>query len=210
MPRLHRSALVERPAEHLFDVIEQAERYAEFLPWCTGATLHERSETTVAADLHVNWHGLRFTLGTRNAKQRPTLMTLAMVRGPFRRFDGRWVLQPLTAQACKVAFELDYEFDAALAGRLAGPLFTRITETLVEGFVQRALALPVTAPAGAARAPALPPSASADQDNAPAPPEPAATTAQAVATVAPGDPALSAPAAAPPAAASASAPGAPG
>jgi ribosome-associated toxin RatA of RatAB toxin-antitoxin module len=186
MPRLHRSALVERPAEHLFDVIEQAERYAEFLPWCAGATLHERSESTVAADLHVNWHGLRFTLGTRNAKQRPTLMTLALVRGPFRRFDGRWKLQPLTAQACKVAFELDYEFDAALAGRLAGPLFARMTETLVEGFVQRALVLPLAVPPG------------------PIQHLVAATGAPSA------DDRLSAPAAAPPAAASASAPDAPG
>jgi ribosome-associated toxin RatA of RatAB toxin-antitoxin module len=145
MPRLQRSALVERPAALLFDVIEQAEHYPQFLPWCAATTLHERSASTVAADLHVNWHGLRFTLGTRNVKQPPLWMELTLVRGPFRRFHGRWTLQPLTDAACKVGFDLDYEFDAALAGRLAGPLFARITETLVERFVQRALAMPVPA-----------------------------------------------------------------
>jgi ribosome-associated toxin RatA of RatAB toxin-antitoxin module len=162
MPALHRSALVERPAALLFDVIEQAERYSEFLPWCAGATLHERSDTVVAADLHVRWHALHFTLGTRNPKQRPLWMELHLVRGPFSRFEGRWTLVPLAPTACKVAFDLDYALDGVLASRVAAPVFARIADTLVDRFVQRALALPAPpSPPPPPPTPALPPSPSA-------------------------------------------------
>lgn len=151
--RVHRSALVERPAETMFDLIEAAEHYPAFLPWCAGATILERTDHIVAADLRVNWHGLKLEFGTRNPKRRPEHMAIHLVRGPFRRFEGQWHLKALSPVASKVEFELDYEFDASIAARLAGPVFARIADTMVDAFVWRALTLPFTAP------PADPPAA---------------------------------------------------
>ena len=39
-------------------------------------------------------------------------------------------------------FDLDYEFDTALLGRLAAPVFDKATTTLVDAFVRRADSLP--------------------------------------------------------------------
>ncbi len=139
---VHRSALVERPATTMFDLIEAAEHYPQFLPWCAGATILERSDRIVAADLRVQWHGLHFEFGTRNPKRRPEHMAIHLVRGPFRHFEGQWWLKPLSDQACKVDFELDYEFDHGVAARLATPVFARIADTLVDAFVWRALTQP--------------------------------------------------------------------
>lgn len=146
---VRRMALVERPAESMFDLIEAAEHYPRFLPWCAGATILERSDEVVAADLRVNWHGLQLEFGTRNPKQRPTQMSIHLVRGPFRRFEGQWRLTALTPQACKVDFELDYAFDGRIAARLATPVFARIADTLVDAFVREALARPAPAEPGA-------------------------------------------------------------
>jgi ribosome-associated toxin RatA of RatAB toxin-antitoxin module len=172
---VRKSALVAQPAATMFDLIEGAEHYPAFLPWCAGATILERDDAVVAADLHVDYRGLRFTLRTRNPKRRPAFMAIHLERGPFRNFYGEWRLQPLDAAACKVEFELHYEFDHALANRLAGPVFGRIADTLVDAFVRRAQALPqaaVAAPgpqdgdaAAAAPEPAVPP----PQPDAPAP-----------------------------------------
>ena len=45
----------------------------------------------------------------------------------------------------KVAFVLEYEFDSAWMTRAAGPVFSRIGDTLLDAFVERALTLPVAA-----------------------------------------------------------------
>lgn len=137
---VRRSALVDRSAGQLFDLIEAAEHYPEFLPWCRGAEIVLREEALVSADLHVRWAGIEFTMRTRNPKRRPEHMAIHLERGPFRRFEGEWRLTPLTPQACKVGFTLDWEFDSAVMTRVAGPVFARIADTLVEAFVQRALA----------------------------------------------------------------------
>lgn len=135
---VRKSALVAYPAEHMFDLIEAAEDYPAFLPWCAGASVLSRDENSVAAEITVDFHGVRFKLTTRNSKRRPEYMGIVLERGPFRRFEGEWRLTPLSPCACKIEFGLQYEFDSPLMGRLAGTVFDRITNTLVDAFVLRA------------------------------------------------------------------------
>jgi ribosome-associated toxin RatA of RatAB toxin-antitoxin module len=143
---VRKSALVAHPAAHMFDLIEAAEDYPAFLPWCAGATILSRDESVVSAEIAVNFHGLRFRLTTRNPKRRPEYMAILLERGPFRRFEGEWRLTPLSADACKIEFGLQYEFDGVLMGRLAESVFDRITDSLVDAFVERADHVP--GPAG--------------------------------------------------------------
>jgi ribosome-associated toxin RatA of RatAB toxin-antitoxin module len=142
---VRRSALLAQPATHLFDLIEAAEDYPRFLPWCAGASIVSRDEAMVSADLRVKWGGMNFEMRTRNPKSRPEYMAIHLEHGPFRRFEGEWRLKVLAPGACKVEFGLDYEFDSAFMTRAAGPVFNRIADTLVDAFVQRALATPVAA-----------------------------------------------------------------
>jgi len=156
---VRRSALVLRSATHLFDVIEAAEHYPRFLPWCVGAAIVSRDDNLVSADLRVQWGGLNFEMRTRNPKRRPEHMAIHLERGPFRRFEGEWRLASLTPDACRVEFMLDYEFDSSLMTRVAGPVFNRIADTLVDAFVQHAQALPQAAPAPLPEPPAPDPAA---------------------------------------------------
>jgi ribosome-associated toxin RatA of RatAB toxin-antitoxin module len=152
---VRRSALVDRSDGHLFDLIEAAEHYPSFLPWCAGATIVSRDDALVSADLQVRWHGLAFDMRTRNPKARPGWMAIHLERGPFRRFEGEWRLKALGPDACKVQFTLDYEFDSRLMTHAAGPMFDHIADTLVDAFVRHALTLPepLQAAPGASDAP---------------------------------------------------------
>jgi ribosome-associated toxin RatA of RatAB toxin-antitoxin module len=152
---VRRSALLAQPAAHLFDVIEAAEHYPRFLPWCVGAVIVSRDDDAVSADLQVRLAGMNFSMRTRNPKRRPTHMAIHLERGPFRRFEGEWQLIALAPDACKVSFMLDYEFDNSLMTQAAGPVFKRAADSLVDAFVRQAQSLPV-APV---TAPAAPPAA---------------------------------------------------
>ena len=146
---VRRTALVPFSAATIFDLIEAAEHYPSFLPWCVGSTIIERDDTVVVADIHVNYRNVRFNFTTRNPKHRPDFMAITLERGPFRRFDGDWHLSELAPDACKIEFALRYDFESSLLGRLASPVFERIANTLVDAFVGRAEQL--------AAAPTLPP-----------------------------------------------------
>ena len=132
-----RSALLDYPVETMFDIVERAEHYPEFLPWCARSRILERSDDVVSAEIEVDYHGVRFSLVTRNPKRRPDWLAIRLERGPFRRFEGDWRLTPLAPDACKIAFAMHYEMAGPLA-RVAGPVFDRIANTFVDAFVARA------------------------------------------------------------------------
>jgi ribosome-associated toxin RatA of RatAB toxin-antitoxin module/CRP-like cAMP-binding protein len=135
---VRRSLLMPYPAESMFDLIEQAEHYPQFIPWCTDAVILERSDELVAARLSMRVAGLTLTLQTRNPKRRPEWLALRMERGPLRRFEGEWRLTPLNAGACRIEFTLTYEFADRLTERVAGPVFARMADTMVDAYVARA------------------------------------------------------------------------
>jgi ribosome-associated toxin RatA of RatAB toxin-antitoxin module len=149
---VRRSALVEFPAERMFDLIERAEDYPLFMPWCKSVTILARDEDSVAAEIHVEYHGARFTLVTRNPKRRPTFLAVLMEHGPFRRFDGEWHITPLAQDASRIEFTLHYEL-GRLAGAVAGHFLDRFANMVVDAFVARADFLRAAGAAGAAGAP---------------------------------------------------------
>lgn len=135
---VRRTVLVRFPVEGMFDLIETAEHYPAFLPWCAGATVLERDEQVVSARIQVDYHGVRFNFVTRNPKRRPEFLAVRLEQGPFRHFEGDWRLTPLSTDACKIEFCLRYEFRSTTMARLADPVFGKIADTLVDAFVERA------------------------------------------------------------------------
>ena len=158
---IRKTVLVMHSARQMFDLIEAAERYPEFLPWCAAATIVERDESVVSADITFDYHGVRFQFRTRNPKRAPEWMAIHLEHGPFHDFHGEWQLLPLGAEGCRVQFTLRYEFKRSITSRLAGPVFERIANTMVDSFVQRADQVYAGAGANDAPAPSLTPAAPA-------------------------------------------------
>jgi ribosome-associated toxin RatA of RatAB toxin-antitoxin module len=135
---VRKSLLVPYTTERMFDLIERAEDYPAFLPWCASATILSRSDDAVAAAITVDYRGVRFHFTTRNPKRRPDWLAIRLESGPFRRFEGEWHLAPLGDAGCRIRFDLHYEFASTMMRTLAGPIFGRIADTLVDAFVARA------------------------------------------------------------------------
>jgi ribosome-associated toxin RatA of RatAB toxin-antitoxin module len=155
-----KSLLVGHSAHRMFDLIEAAEHYPDFLPWCAAATIVERDASVVAADVTVDYHGVRFQFRTRNPKRPPEWLALRLEHGPFHHFEGEWNLTPLAADGCRIDFLLRYDFKNMITRRIAGPVFDRIANTLVDAFVARADRIYAGEAAGATPASATPAGAS--------------------------------------------------
>ena len=144
--QVRRSVLVPYSVERVFDVIEQAERYPEFLPWCVGATILERSDEWVAAKIDFSYRQIRFSIRTRNPKRRPQWLYVRLVDGPFRHFDGDWRLTPLGDLGCKIEFDVSCEISDGLLDRLARPAVDIVARSIMDAFVKRAANLSSEAP----------------------------------------------------------------
>ncbi len=141
MARVHKSVLVAHPVACMRGLVEDVPSYPQFLPWCGGAEVREQQGDVTVASVTINFHGVRQAFTTRNTRQSPERIDIALVDGPFRSLEGHWSFLPLGDEGCRVELVLEYDFSSSLLERLIGPVFARIADSLVDAFVTRADAL---------------------------------------------------------------------
>lgn len=138
MATVEKSVLIGHSAAKMYALVADVDAYPQFLPWCSATEVRKLGENRAAATLHVNYHGLRLHFTTENQMEAGALIDMKLVNGPFKHLDGFWRFVPLSEQACKIDFRLNYELSGRLVDKIAGPVFSHIANTLVEVFVKRA------------------------------------------------------------------------
>lgn len=148
MKHVKKSVLLWYSAREMYDLVVAVPDYPKFLPWCERAEVLQASEAGMTARLHLNYHGVRHAFTTRNTQVPGESVLVALVDGPFSRLDGTWRFVPLGGKdagsgaeapsACRVEFELVYAFSSVPLEAVVSPVFDRIANTFVDGFVRRA------------------------------------------------------------------------
>jgi ribosome-associated toxin RatA of RatAB toxin-antitoxin module len=138
MAVVHKTVFLGYSAEQMFDLVANVEDYPKFLPWCGGVKVLEKTESKLVACLGINFHGVKQSFTTSNTNLRPTQMTMKLVDGPFKVMDGVWTFKALRPDACKVEFDLKYEFSNIILEQLIGPVFGVIANSMVDSFCKRA------------------------------------------------------------------------
>lgn len=138
MAIVHKSVLLGYSAQQMFALVDRVEDYPKFLPWCGDVAVRERVGERLVATLQINYHGVRQSFTTENTNVPPVSMQMRLVDGPFKSLDGTWTFKPLRPDACKIDFDLKYEFSSRLLEQLIGPVFSVIANSFVDSFCRRA------------------------------------------------------------------------
>ena len=135
---IQRSALLPYTAEQMYQLINQVEAYPQYLDGCVGAELISQSESHMEARLDLAKAGLNYSFITRNTLTPNSKVVMELVDGPFNKLNGRWLLTPLSEEACKVSLELEYEFSNKMFDLAFGRIFNHLTNNMVQAFILRA------------------------------------------------------------------------
>ena len=138
MREVKRTALIAEQPGRMYSLINDIERYPEFVPWCTAARIVERGEAEIVATLNIKRGPLKAEFTTRNLLERDRRVLMQLVSGPFRVLEGLWTLTPLGDLGCRVELEMRFEFSNRVTGTLFEPLFEDSAGALVDAFVKRA------------------------------------------------------------------------
>lgn len=136
--KIERSALVHYSAQQMYDLINDIEAYPQYMDGCTGAKVLARGEDWLEARLELGKAGVTQSFVTRNQLQAPHKMTMSLVDGPFNFLRGIWQFTPLSEQACKVNFSLEFEMKNRLLGMAVGKLFESVGSKQVDALCARA------------------------------------------------------------------------
>jgi ribosome-associated toxin RatA of RatAB toxin-antitoxin module len=142
MREVRHSALVSASPGRMFALINDIERYPDFVPGCTGAAVLSRAENEIVASLAVRRGALNTEFTTRNTLEPERRIVMSLVKGPFRELHGEWLLTPIGEGGCRVELTLRFAFSNPLSGMMFEPLFAQTAASLVDAFVARAKTLP--------------------------------------------------------------------
>lgn len=138
MPEIRRSALMPYPARVMYDIVNAVERYPEFLPWCGGVEIYQADEHSMEAAILMRAAGLNHWFRTRNRMLPGESIEISLVDGPFSQLEGYWRFTPIESEGCKIDLMLQFEIKHSLAAAIIAPAFSRIANTMVESFCNRA------------------------------------------------------------------------
>lgn len=139
MTKVHKSLVVPFSVDQMYDLINEIEDYPKFLPWCSGAEVHSRSDTEVKATIHLAKGPITYSITTVNQMQPKQLISMQYLAGPFRHCAGSWEFTAIDKpEHSQVAFSMDYQFSNRLAALAIEPVFKPIMDTLIDAFYARA------------------------------------------------------------------------
>jgi ribosome-associated toxin RatA of RatAB toxin-antitoxin module len=146
MRRVSKSVLVPFSTDMMFQLVDAIEHYPQFLPWCDDARVLATRADGKTARIDIDFHGVRAHFTTDNVNRPGESIVVTLRDGPFRNLHGEWRFRRLAADACKIEFEIAYEFATHMLEAVVGPVFNHIANTIIDAFVHRAEALYGRAP----------------------------------------------------------------
>jgi ribosome-associated toxin RatA of RatAB toxin-antitoxin module len=135
---VERSAIVAFTPAQMFALVNDVDRYPEFLPWCVQARVQESSETERVASVKVARGVLRMEFTTRNWLRPDAQIVMHLLDGPFRHLTGEWRFEAIGERGSRVSFRVEFEFKNRLTAAALSSVFESLCGSIVDAFVLRA------------------------------------------------------------------------
>ena len=137
MPTHAEQRFLPYSCEEVFDLVADVGRYPEFLPWCVGARIREKTDTLGVADLLIGWRLVRERFTSRVILDRPRRIDVEYADGPFKYLKNHWefIAKP---GGCVIDFHVDFAFRSRLLQGVIETLFNEAVRRMVSAFESRA------------------------------------------------------------------------
>lgn len=137
---------VPYPAELMYAVVSDVERYPQFLPWVVALRVLARRDNGLTAEMAVGYGGLRERY-TSDVALNPTGLRIDVTqiegkgtKGPFKTLENHWRFTPKD-NGCEVDFAIRFEFASRLLQAVAGAKFEKALLKMTDAFAARARAI---------------------------------------------------------------------
>jgi coenzyme Q-binding protein COQ10 len=129
---------VPYPAELMYAVVSDVEKYPQFLPWVVALRILSRRDAAMTAEMAVGYGAFRerytseITLDPAARK-----IDVVAINGPFKTLENHWRFTPKEG-GCDVEFSILFEFKSRLLQSVAGTKFEKALLKMTDAFAARA------------------------------------------------------------------------
>jgi coenzyme Q-binding protein COQ10 len=134
--------IVPYPAELMYAVVSDVEKYPQFLPWVVALRVLSRRENGMTAEMVVGYGGLRERY-TSDVALAPAIrrIDVSQIKGPFKTLENHWQFTPISSEGeegCEIVFSILFEFKSRLLHSVAGAKFEKVMLKMADAFEARA------------------------------------------------------------------------
>lgn len=138
MTKISKQANVTYSANQMFALVNDIKSYPDFLPWCSETNVLEDKGDSLTASVSISVGKIKQTFTTANTIQAGTSISMKLVKGPFKELNGHWQFHDDANGGCSVSLDMQFEFKNKLLKHTLGSIFKKITNSLVDAFIERA------------------------------------------------------------------------
>ena len=138
MIRISKKANVKYSAKQMYILVNDIEAYPDFLPWCTDVIITNQGNNELIASVSISVGKIKKIFTTKNTMQPDSSISMKLIKGPFKILNGEWNFQNNSSGGSTVLLEMEFEFKNKLLRYTFGVAFKRITDSLVNAFIDRA------------------------------------------------------------------------
>jgi ribosome-associated toxin RatA of RatAB toxin-antitoxin module len=125
------------PAE-MYELVNDIEKYPEFLPGCQTTTILSRDLDEVRAKIHLAKGGMQHAFSTVNRLQHNKMIEVRLLEGPFKHLEGFWRFDEKENGGCILSFDMEFIFSNMILDMTVGPILKNIADSFLEAFCKRA------------------------------------------------------------------------
>lgn len=138
MPQFQYQRQVPFPAEAVFDLVADVERYPRFLPGWREARVVERRDDVLTVEQTLGGWGFSWRFRTRATLDRPRQIRIETREHPFEHLLQIWRFRPVDEANTLVSLEADYALASLPLHGLATAVFDRGFRQTLDAFESRA------------------------------------------------------------------------
>ena len=129
---------VPYPAELMYAVVSDVEKYPLFLPWVVALRVLSRGDNRLTAEMAVGYGALRERY-TSQVILDPVerRVEVSQTSGPFKILENHWHFTP-NGEGCDIAFSIQFEFKSRLLHSVASTKFEKAMLKMTDAFEARA------------------------------------------------------------------------
>lgn len=137
MPRHEEQKILAYAPDELFSVVADVKDYPSFVPWCTGALIHQEGPQGIIAELEIGFGPFQESFTSEVTLDRPRQVRVRAVEGgPLEHLTNTWTFTP-AGDGTHVDLLVDFQFKSRLLDHVADTMFHEAATRMMGAFESR-------------------------------------------------------------------------
>ena len=140
MPKVRDSRIFNLPAQEIYTLMMDMERYPDFIPFVRRVKILGQKNGVTTADIRIGVTGLDFSYRCAITETPYERISIRDVSGPFAYLRCEITFEEIADDQTRVVYDFDSQFKSRLMNRLADPVFNVVLQSTlaeVQRFLQR-------------------------------------------------------------------------